>query len=132
MLMKVRELKGKTVNAILDTNILIDFLKAVPQAKTEINRYSNRMISIITWMEVMAGSSPANEAHTRQFLATFLCLPITEGIAERAVKLRRNTRLKLPDAVILATAQIEGALLVTRNSKDFSPSDPQVRIPYTI
>jgi predicted nucleic acid-binding protein len=120
------------VNAVLDTNILIDFLKAVPQAKTEINRYPSRMISIVTWMEVMAGSTSSTEAHTRRVLAAFICLPITQDIAERAATLRRSTRLKLPDAVILATAQIEGALLVTRNSKDFSSADPQIRIPYVI
>jgi predicted nucleic acid-binding protein len=120
------------VNAVLDTNILIDYLNAIPQARTEINRYSSRMISIMTWMEVMAGSSPANEANTKQVLTSFLCLPITQDIAERAATLRRDTRLKLPDAVILATAQVEGALLVTRNSKDFSPADPQIRIPYIL
>jgi predicted nucleic acid-binding protein len=120
------------VNAVLDTNILIDFLNAIPQARTEINLYSRRMISIMTWMEVIAGSSQANEAMTRQVLSAFLCLPITQDIAERAAALRRNTRLKVPDAVILATAQVEGALLVTRNSKDFSAGDPQIRIPYII
>jgi predicted nucleic acid-binding protein len=120
------------VNAVLDTNILIDFLNAIPQARTEINRYSARMISLMTWMEVMAGSSLATEDHTRRVLASFLCIPISQDIAERAAMLRRNKRLKLPDAVILATAQVEGALLVTRNSKDFSPADPQIRIPYII
>lgn len=43
------------VKALLDTNILIDFLNGVPQARDEIARYRRTAISIITWMEVMAG-----------------------------------------------------------------------------
>jgi predicted nucleic acid-binding protein len=120
------------VNAVFDSNILIDFLMSIPQAKVEINTYSRRMISIVTWMEVMAGSTLSNELSTRRVLASFICLPITQDIAECAARLRKNQRLKLPDAVILATAQTEGALLVTRNSKDFSSADPQIRIPYQI
>lgn len=38
----------------------------------------------------------------------------------------------LPDAIILATAQLADRILVTRNSRDFPASDPQVHIPYTI
>jgi predicted nucleic acid-binding protein len=41
-------------------------------------------------------------------------------------------KLKLPDAFILATAQTASVLLVTRNTRDFSSTDPQIRIPYTI
>jgi predicted nucleic acid-binding protein len=52
------------------------------------------------------------------------------GIAEQAVALRRDRRVKLPDAVIWATARSMGALLVTRNTKDFPADDPGVRVPY--
>jgi len=38
----------------------------------------------------------------------------------------------LPDAIILASADCEGCIMVTRNSKDFDPGDPRVRIPYTL
>ena len=36
------------------------------------------------------------------------------------------------DAIILATAQVNGAILVTRNSKDFPANMPGIRIPYTV
>ena len=51
-------------------------------------------------------------------------------IVHRAVDLRRRLRPTLPDAIVLATADREGCILVTRNSKDFDPQDPRVRIPY--
>jgi predicted nucleic acid-binding protein len=54
------------------------------------------------------------------------------AIAEDAVNLRRRYRMKLPDAIVWASARRDGRLLVTRNSKDFPPSDPGVRLPYTL
>lgn len=54
----------------------------------------------------------------------------THGIAERAVAIRREHRMRLPDAIIWASAQSQGALLVTRNSNDFPPEEPGVRVPY--
>jgi predicted nucleic acid-binding protein len=47
------------VKALLDTNILIDFLRGVHVARDELNRYSDKAISVITWMEVMAGAPMA-------------------------------------------------------------------------
>ena len=44
------------VSALFDTNILIDHLNAIPQAREEIGRFENRAVSIITWMEVMVGA----------------------------------------------------------------------------
>jgi predicted nucleic acid-binding protein len=44
--------------------------------------------------------------------------------------LRREIRLKLPDAIILASARANGLLLVTRNHRDFPRKDSDIRIPY--
>ena len=54
------------------------------------------------------------------------------AIAELAVTLRRQHRIKLPDAVIWATAQVGRRLLVTRNVRDFPKDDPGVREPYAL
>jgi hypothetical protein len=40
--------------------------------------------------------------------------------------------MKLLDAMILATAQVNGAILVTRNTKDFPANMPGIRVPYTL
>jgi len=119
------------VKALFDTNILVDFLNAVPEAREELERYDEKAISIVTWMEVMVGADPGVEEATRRFLATFTVIPLAADIAERAIELRRRHRIKLPDAVIWASADIRSMLLVTRNTKDFPAQTPGVRVPYT-
>jgi predicted nucleic acid-binding protein len=120
------------VKALFDTNILIDYLNAIPEAREELNRYTERAISIVTWMEVMVGAEGRLEAPTRSFLDGFETIGLDARIAERAVSLRREHRIKLPDAVTWASAQVNGMLLVTRNTKDFPAGDPGVRAPYVI
>lgn len=120
------------VKALFDTNILVDYLNAVPEARTELRRYREKAVSIITWMEVMVGAAPDLEAATRSFLNGFDVIAVDEHVAERAVGLRRSRRIKLPDAVIWATAQVHSMLLVTRNTRDFPDDDPGVRAPYKL
>lgn len=120
------------VKALFDTNILVDYLNAVPKARIELQRYTEKAVSIITWMEVMVGVAGDVEAATRSFLGTFDVIALDGEIAERAVSLRRDHHIKLPDAIIWATAQTHAMLLVTRNTKDFTAGDPSVRMPYRL
>jgi predicted nucleic acid-binding protein len=120
------------VKALFDTNILIDFLYAVPQARKELDRFEDKAISVVTWMEVMVGASASADAGTRGFLASFVLIELDEGVADRAVALRREHRIKLPDAIVWASAQTQSRLLVTRNTKDFPASNPGIRHPYTL
>nr|MBA3544449.1 PIN domain-containing protein [Chthoniobacterales bacterium] len=57
-------------------------------------------------------------------------LPLTPEVAEETVVLRRKHRLKLPDAIIWATAVSENCLLVTRNKGDFPADHVGIRFPY--
>ena len=50
------------VKALFDTNILIDYLRGIPAAREELDRYETRAISVITWMEVLTGAPPAHAA----------------------------------------------------------------------
>ena len=120
------------MRAAFDTNILVDYLNGVAGAKTELARVDERVISVVTWMEVMVGAAPAEEAPIRAFLSGFEVAPIDGAVAEEAVALRRERRLRLPDAVIWATARTRSALLVTRNTKDFPADEPGVRVPYRV
>jgi hypothetical protein len=117
---------------LFDTNILIDYLRGIPHARAQCDNHSDRAVSIVTWMEVMAGSTAANEADTRSFLLNFYIVPLDADVAERACLLRRNNRVKLPDAIIQATAEDSGRILITRNTRDFPPGTPGVLIPYTL
>ncbi len=119
------------VEAVFDTNILIDYLVGREEAQQEFARYARRGISIVTWMELQIGSRTEDEADVIDlFLREFRVIEITRQVARRAVEIRRRTRVRLPDAIIWATAQMESALLVTRNTKDFPLDDSGVRIPY--
>ena len=120
------------VSVLIDTSILIDYLNGIEQAKTELDRYSDKAISLITWMEVMVGSTPETEGIMRGFLSSFVHLPIDEQVATVAVALRKQHKIKLPDAIVWATAQVNRCLFVTRNTKDFPHDEPGIRVPYQI
>lgn len=118
-------------DAVFDTNILIDYLVGRDAARREFERYPRRAISIVTWMELQIGSQSEEEADVIDlFLREFRTIEISRSIARRAVEIRRRTRVRLPDAIIWATAETEQAVLLTRNSKDFPTNDATVRIPY--
>jgi predicted nucleic acid-binding protein len=120
------------VKALFDTNILIDYLNGITQAREELDRYDDKAISIVTWMEVMVGAASALEGPTRTFLDNFEIVALDDVIAERAITFRKMGKAKLPDAIIWASAQVNGLLLVTRNTRDFPMSNPSVRMPYAI
>lgn len=117
--------------AVFDTNILIDYLVGREEAQLEFERYTRRAVSLVTWMELQIGARDEEEGDVIDlFLREFRVVDVTREVARRAVDIRRRTRLRLPDAIIWATAETESALLITRNSKDFPTNDPGVRVPY--
>ena len=121
------------MKAVFDTNILIDYLNGLPQAAEELTQYSEKMISIVTYIEVLAGVESAMEgAILKTFLANFDIKPLSQGVADKTIELRKKHRRKLPDAIIYATAKVEKSLLVTRNHHDFDPSLADIRLPYQI
>jgi predicted nucleic acid-binding protein len=119
------------VKALFDTNILIDYLNGVPAAEALIDKTRHRMVSVVTWMEVLAGARTRDEEDViEMFLRDFKLVEISRPVARGAVALRKGRRLRLPDAIILATAQHESAVLITRNTRDFPAGDPGVHVPY--
>ena len=115
-----------------DTNILIDWLTDRPQAKTELARYKRHRISRIVWTEVLAGEALERRDVIQQAIAPFEVVEIDARIASAAADIRHRTSMKLMDAYILATAQVNGAILITRNTKDFPAAMPGIRVPYTL
>ena len=95
-------------------------------------RYRQKAISLVSWMEVLIGANPATERGTREFLGGFELIAIDHGIAERAVELRRTHRVKLPDAIVWASAQMHAMLPVTRDIRGFPDQDPGIRVPYVV
>ncbi len=120
------------MKALFDTNILIDYLNGIEAARDELQRHEERLISAVTWMEVMVGASKEDDAPIRRFLGRFQLIFIDQDIAEIAIRLRRRYRIRLPDAIIWASAKSTHSLLVSRNTKDFPVSEPDVRMPYSL
>lgn len=120
------------VKALFDTNILIDYLNGVAAAKKELARYRDRAISVITWMEVLVGTAASEESAIRTWLSSFQVIELNGEIASRAVEIRQQRRIRLPDAIVWASADVNALLLVSRNTKDFPADEPSVRVPYAL
>ena len=115
-----------------DTNIVIDWLKRRPQARDEITRYRRHRISRIVWTEVLAGEPLEQRDIVRDLIAPFDVVELDARISMAAADIRFRSKMKLMDAYILATAQVSGAILITRNTKDFPANMPGIRVPYTL
>lgn len=120
------------MKVVLDTNILIDYLRGITAARTEFERYEQVFISTVTWMEVMVGAPDEVADTTERFLGTLGAIPVDDAVARRTVALRRAYRLKLPDAIIWASADIRSMLLVSRDTKAYPTDHPGIRVPYKL
>ena len=118
---------------LIDTNILIDYLDGYSEPRALLASVEGPAISIVSWIEVLAGArNEAEEALFKQFFEPWIVVPLDSEIADRAAHIRRQLRLKLPDAIILATAQLRHRKLLTRNTKDFNSEDADTVIPYAL
>lgn len=104
------------LTAILDTNIVLYLMGgrlAMPLPEAE---YA---VSVMTEMELLSHPmlTPAGEAAVKQFLSRVLVLELTPDVRGAAVALRRQHRLRLPDAVIAATALVHGTELLTNDAQ---------------
>ncbi|MDR1872126.1 MAG: type II toxin-antitoxin system VapC family toxin [Deltaproteobacteria bacterium] len=120
---------------LFDTNILIDYLKNC-QSIDYINSFINNdlFISYITKMELLAHSSLSEEEKSgiQIFLTSLNIIPMNEKIERIAIDLRMATTLKLPDAIIVATALVIDATILTRDKRLLALKWPGlvVRSPY--
>jgi predicted nucleic acid-binding protein len=101
---------------LVDSDVLIDHLRGA--APFEPGPRDAVAYSVITRTELFAGRG-ADERVIRRLLSPFEELEVDRAVAERAGRLRREHRLRTPDALIAATALIHRRHLVTRNARDF-------------
>jgi len=119
------------VKALFDTNILIDCHSGLEAAAAEMSRYDGVAVSRIVWIEFLVGARTQKMRNERLLLlGDFELLEVDEAVSEETILIRQNTRLKTPDAIILATARVHGLMFVTRNHRDFPRREPDIRIPY--
>ena len=99
---------------LVDTDVFIDHLRGAAELKPAKHRLH---YSVITRAELFAGNTATNLA--AQLLAPFREIGVDRDVAERAGRVAREFGLRLPDAIIAATALEHGLQLSSRNTKDF-------------
>ena len=122
---------------IVDTSILIDFLRGDSRASEAMRRWRSEgelHASEITRLEVLAGLRPSEQARTRVTLSALVWHPVDEAIAEGAGALGRqwlasHNSIDAADLAIAATALALDAELATRNVRHF-PMFPALQSPY--
>jgi toxin FitB len=104
---------------LIDTNILSDYIKgALPQkTRNVLRKQSIIRISFITKIELLCWKE--HEDVIKNFISICSVENITEEIINKCISIRRSYAIKLPDAIIAATAISENLTLITGNSKDF-------------
>lgn len=110
---------------LLDTNILI-YLFADTIPKKEVNKIEEIFrtsfnISILTKIEFLGWEKHTEEGFekAREFISFANVFPLTDEIVDLTIDIRRHSKIKLPDAVIAATALNNNLIIVTRNDNDF-------------
>lgn len=106
-------------SSLLDTNILLYLLGGkIDKGELPGGRLA---ISFVTELEVLSypDIGEDDEKKLRRFLDEILIVDINEIIKEFTIELRRRYKLKLPDAIVAATAMYLEADLVT-NDREFA------------
>lgn len=108
-------------NYLFDTNSVIYYIQGRKDWVDIIDTLPvrHRLASVITRMELLAspGIEPDEENDVHSFLSDVMVIPLTEEIETIAIAIRRHTRIKLPDAVIVATAISMNASLLTSDQR---------------
>lgn len=99
---------------LVDTDVFVDHLRGASELKAGRHRLH---YSVITRAELFAGSSATPAVS--QLLGSLREIPVDRAIAERAGRVRRETGIRLPDALIAASALERKLEVATRNVRDF-------------
>lgn len=78
-------------------------------------------LSVITQIELLCWKTDSlTEQKVKNFIKESVVLPITNEVIVHCVNVRKGKKIKMPDAIIAATALANSYTLVTNNEKDFS------------
>jgi predicted nucleic acid-binding protein len=124
---------------IWDTNIAIYYLQKQFPKKAEhyidsLLQHQLPAISVITEIELLCWNS-ANEKDweiLQKFVRDSIIVELEQKIKITTIALRKTYRLKIPDAIIAATALVQNCLLLSHNTTDFKKIEGlQVIDPYS-
>ena len=91
-------------------------------------------ISVITKIEALSWINPdkVKESIVKEFIEDANILELTTEVVNTCIDIRRSRKIKTPDAIIVATAIVNGLILIT-DDRDFENiSNLQIINPYTI
>lgn len=114
-----------TARCLIDTNVLIDYLdsnaSSVFVANVERALAAGAVISVITTMELLGwrGHNAQSRRDAESLLSGMGEVGLTRPVVDAVINLRSLLAIKLPDAIIAASAQVEGLSLMTGNIDDF-------------
>ncbi len=111
-------------NVFIDSCIVIDYIKGVPNIKNEIKKIKKPCINFIVEMELMQGANNKRELQMiKKELRSFWRLPMKNDIAKLSTELidfySLSHGLTIPDGIIASTSLIFDIPLFTYNLKDF-------------
>lgn len=123
---------------LVDTNILIYYFNndipkdSVDKIEEIFSQHFN--ISIITKMEFLGfrGHNENSFKQAKSFIMNAYAIGLDDVISDRVVDIRRSHNIKLPDAIIAATAIENDLILVTRNTDDFKNTSVKLYNPFDI
>lgn len=109
---------------LIDTNVVSDYFSAsLPPSGLQfmdsvIDAVPN--LSVITQIELLCWKTDTHkEQRVKDFITDSEVLDITNDVISHCVNIRRNKKIKTPDAIIAATAIANDYTLISNNDKDF-------------
>jgi len=109
----------------LDTNSILYYLKKHKNLSdffiSIIQGSEPVSLSVVNKIELLSysGLQEEDEKQIKEFIQDFKMRELDDEIVEKTIEVRKKHKLKLPDAIIAATAMINNLILVTHNKKDF-------------
>lgn len=110
---------------LIDSNAAIEFLSgALPEVANNwmqlVIEKGHHHLSVINQIELLGyNGTPKEMKPLEDFIQYSNILPLSEDVALKTIELRKAYKIKLPDAIIAATAIVFNLTLFTRNIADF-------------
>ena len=118
--------------ALLDSNVIIFASKQLIDTEELLARYDEFYVSIVTFMEVYGYEFTNKDEKDLidELFANLEIIEVNKTIADQSIIYRKNKtkKIKLPDAIILATAKLLDANLLSDDWDDFKGIDNSVNV----
>jgi len=119
---------------LIDTNVAIDYIgQVLPEEILTVldNIIDNTFyISVINKIELLGFSNitKKEEIKFQEFINAANVIELNDDVVNKTIYIRRQRKVKLPDAIIAATAGVYDLVLLSRNDKDFKKIDDLILI----